>query len=215
MSKSEIGVQMVNSDAANSLDQLVSLLCLCCIAAMAYFAFTISPESPKQSNLLLPRQVAPCEMDQPGYFRGELYGTVQQNLDWKGGSMLCDGMTRPEGEGIRLIFSEQTNPDIPGLVFIIGLADAELGAPEIELEANVTVIDQTSGKFYGTKEQPRCWTRLTEQLRLTGTVDETWRINGSLYCASALAALVGPGSVTLGDIEYSGIMKPAPDIADY
>ena len=97
------------------------------------------------------------------------------------------------------------------LVLVIGIADAQLGAPEQELEANVTIIDQVSGKFYSTQEQPRCWTRLTTQLRLTGTIEESWRLDGRLYCASALAALAGPGSVTLDEIEYSSLMKPATE----
>jgi len=48
---------------------------------------------------------------------------------------------------------------------------------------------------------------------LSGTAEETWRLDGRLYCASALAALTGPGSVTLDELEYSGIMKPADEQA--
>ena len=190
-------------------DGLITFLCVGCIAVMGWFTFTLQLNDPDTVGLLSSRQLTPCVMDQDGYLKGELYGAVRRSLNWSGEDMLCDGMSRPEGRGIRLVFSEQVDPDIPGLVIVIGIADARLGAPEEELEANVTIIDQLGGRFYSTQEEPRCWTRLTTQLRLTGTVEESWRLDGRLYCASALAALVGPGSVTLDDIEYSSLMKPA------
>jgi hypothetical protein len=191
-------------------DRLIAVLCLGCVAATGWFTFTLQPAL-DSSNPLTSRQMNPCVMDQDGYLKGELYGSLRKTLDWQGESMLCDGMNRPEGKGIRLVFSEHVDPDNPGLVLVIGVADARLGAPEQELEANVTIIDQVSGKFYSTQEQPRCWTQLTTQLRLTGTTEESWRLDGRLYCASALAALVGPGSVTLDEIEYSSLMKPATE----
>jgi hypothetical protein len=189
-------------------DRLIAVLSLGCIAATGWFTFTLQPAL-NNSDLLAARQMSPCVMDQDGYLKGDLYGAIRKTLDWNGESMLCDGMNRPEGQGIRLVFSEHVDSGNPGLVLVVGIADARLGAPEQELEANVTIIDQVSGKFYSTQEQPRCWTRLTTQLRLTGTVEESWRLDGRLYCASALAALVGPGSVTLDEIEYSSLMKPA------
>jgi len=117
-------------------------------------------------------------------------------------------MNRPDGQGYRLVFHEQVTPDLPGLMFVIGLADAELGVTGKEIQANVTIIDQVNGTFFSTQEQPRCWSTLTDQQLLRGTVEETWRINGELYCAGALAALMGPGSVTLADVRFSGIVKP-------
>lgn len=159
----------------------------------------------------MPRELSPCMMDIPGFVRGKLYGDLETTLDWSGKSMLCDGMERPEGKGIRLVFNENVDPQQPGLIMVIGIADAVLGAAEEELVANVTIIDQQSGSFYSTRSQPRCWTRIENQLRLTGTVRETWRLGGKLYCAGALPALTGRGSITLGDIEYSGIMQPEKD----
>jgi hypothetical protein len=211
MDKAEIQTELAGLAPNPWLNALLVALNLGCIAAIGWLLVSLSPEPETEANVFAPRQMSPCIMDQDGYMRGQLYGAVQQQLDWHGEAMLCDGMPRPEGRGMRLVFSQSVDPDVPGLMMVIGVADAVLGAPEEELEANVTIIDQTNGKFYSTQEQPRCWTRLTSQLRLTGTVEETWRLDGNLYCASALAALVGPGSVTLGDIEYSGIMKPTLD----
>jgi hypothetical protein len=194
---------------SSALHGLLAVLNIACIAVIGWLIVSIDPARLAGPGDFAPRLMSPCVMDQDGYLRGQLYGSVEKTLDWQGAAMLCDGMPRPEGLGIRLVFAEQTNPDQPGLVIVIGLADAVLGDPEQELEANVTVVDQHSGQFYSTQSEPRCWTRLINQLRLRGTSTETWRLDGELYCASALAALAGTGSVTLGDITFSGIMKPA------
>ncbi len=188
---------------------LLVLARLACIAVIGGLIGSIDPASLAGPGDFIPRLISPCVMDQGGYLRGQLYGSLEKSLDWQGATMRCDGMLRPEGRGIRLVFAEQTNPDRPGLVIVIGLADAVLGDPEQELEANVTVVDQYTAQFYSTQEEPRCWARLINQLRLRGTSTETWRLDGELYCASALAALTGTGSITLGDITFSGIMKPA------
>ncbi len=210
MDKHPTESEATDTNSITLLDQLFAVLCLGCVAATGWFTFMLQPAL-DNNNLLASRQMSPCVMDQDGYLKGDLYGALRKTLDWQGESMLCDGMDRPEGQGIRLVFSEHIDPDNPGLVLVIGIADARLGAPEQELEANVTIIDQVSGKFYSTQEQPRCWTRLTTQLRLTGTIEESWRLDGHLYCAGALAALAGPGSVTLDKIEYSSLMKPATE----
>jgi hypothetical protein len=193
------------------IDSILSLLGLGCIAAMAYFLASQNPGPGDSAAAFMPRLVKPCMMDVPGFVRGKLYGDVEQALDWSGKSMLCDGMDRPEGQGIRLVFDENADPDKAGLIIVMGVADAVLGAPAEELVANVTIIDQRNGAFYSTRSQPRCWTRIENQIRLTGTVRETWRVGGKLYCAGALPALTGRGSITLGDIEYSGIMQPSAD----
>jgi len=188
---------------------LLAILNLACVVILAWLVITTDQARMAANNDFAPRLMAPCVMDQDGYLHGQLYGAIERPLDWNGSAMLCDGMPRPEGRGIRLVFAEQANPDLQGLVIVIGLADALLGESSGELTANVTVIDQQQQQLYSTQEDPRCWVRLTHQQRLHGTNSETWRLDGELYCASALAALTGPASLTLGDLEFSGVMKPA------
>lgn len=199
----------MNSTGESIWHGLLPVLNLFCIAIIGWSILDIDPGKFAAAGDFAPRMMTPCVMDQDGYLRGRLYGSIDQALDWRGATMLCDGMLRPEGEGIRLVFAEQNNPEQPGLVLVIGLAQAVLGDSRKELEANVTVIDQNSGQFYSTQDEPRCWTQFSKQLQLRGTSIETWRLDGELYCASALAALTGTGSVTLSDITFSGIMKPS------
>ncbi|MCP4275514.1 MAG: hypothetical protein GY779_04065 [Gammaproteobacteria bacterium] len=181
---------------------------LCCIVWLSWQAFTAPVLKTGSTNDFKRRLLVPCIMDNDGYLRGQLYGTIQSNLDWHGANMRCDGMQRPGGQGIRLVFDEHLDEDQPGLLIVIGIADAILGQSIKELPANITIINQSNSQFFSTQEQPRCWTTFDEQILLTGTTKETWRINGHIYCASALAELTGPGSITLGEIEFSGLFKP-------
>ncbi len=195
--------------ATTTGEQLLAALNLACIAALCWFAVSLKPTARQADDWLAPRAMSACVMDQDGYLRGPVFGAVQTTLDWQGEHMRCDGMLRPEGRGIRLVFSGPRQAGPGDLVIVMGLAEAELGIDKGELAANVTIIDEATGRFYATQKEPRCWTQITSQLRLSGTVEETWRLDGRLYCASALAALTGPESITLGEINYSGVMKPA------
>jgi hypothetical protein len=196
---------MNNAKQLNStgLEIFTQTTALCCVALLAWWAF--SPPEVQEKNSFAPRPLSTCMMDKEGYLRGQVYGILQIELDWRGKQMRCDGMYRPEGQGIRLVFDQHEQSP---LLIVIGIADAKLGAPATELSANVTVIDQLNGNLFSTQEEPRCWTTFTEQLKLTGTTEELWRINGELYCASGLPQLAGSGSITLSDIEYSGLFKP-------
>jgi hypothetical protein len=193
-------VQQINSKGLETFTQVTTL---CCVALLAWWAFS-TPEGQEKSSFA-PRPLTTCVMDKEGYLQGHVYGTLQIELDWRGKQMRCDGMHRPGGRGIRLVFDQHEQSP---LLIVIGIADAELGSPVTESPANVTVIDQLNNNLFSTQEEPRCWTTFTEQLKLTGTTEELWRINGELYCASGLPQLAGSGSITLSDIEYSGLFKP-------
>jgi hypothetical protein len=189
-------------------DTIIKIISLCCVAWLGWLALTPPITGSDDASSFQRRVPVPCIMDNDGYLRGQLYGNIQTNLDWHGSSMRCDGMRRPDGQGIRLVFDEHLDEEQPGLLIVIGIADAVPGQVIEELPANITIINQTNGQFFSTQEQPRCWTTFDEQILLTGTTVETWRINGHIYCASALAELTGSGSVTLGEIEFSGLFKP-------
>ncbi len=69
--------------------------------------------------------MAPCILNNPGYLHGRLYGSLAATIDWRGPELTCDGMTRPNNEGIRLIFASPENEDQARLIFVIGI-DGEL-----------------------------------------------------------------------------------------
>jgi hypothetical protein len=190
----------------STIEALVSALSLALVFFIGWNTFTL-PATSVTDKGLAPRAMAACSLDQDGYLRGELYGSVKQTLSWQGVDMACDGMPKPGGSGIRLAFREHADPDTPGLSFVIGIDGAAPGQPFDELAANVTLNDQTGGRFYSTQGLEQCWASTTELVELTGTVEKVWRIDGLLYCAGALPAAAGSGSVTIVELQFSGIIR--------
>ena len=188
------------------LSRLTSIVGACCIALLGWWTFSAPPDT--GFNPLAPRAMSPCVMDQDGYFSGQLYGALELKVDWRGAQMRCDGMRRPDGAGLRLVFDEHTDEDIPGLLVVIAVPSATPGAPVVEQPAGITLIDQTSGAFFTTSDEPGCWTSFTEQVELQGTVTETWRINGELFCLDPLTGVNNKGSIRLGDFRFSGLYIP-------
>ena len=193
------------SDYSIPPDPVTALAAIALVALLASQLLGLEPAS--QGFSLAPREMTGCVMDQAGFLRGELYGEVRQTLDWQGEAMACDGMPKPDGRGVRLAFRQYVDPDLAGLVVVIAIDNVAPGASFEEEPANVTINDQQGGRFYSSLGADRCWVSLRELVELTGTVDPAWRMNGLLYCLSALPAANGGGTVTLNELEFSGLLR--------
>ena len=152
-----------------------------------------------------PALLSPCLMDRPGFLTGPVYGDITANIDGHGAELGCDGMRRPGEHGLRLFFSAHP-PGGGGLVLVLGI-DADLATlTGAEHGTGVTLIDETGSRFYHAGAD-RCWTQVSEVAPLPA--EASFRINGRLYCAGALPAVSDSGSVTLGDIAFSGRLHDA------
>jgi hypothetical protein len=180
---------------------LLALVAAACITALA----TIQPASqpPATESILGEREFSPCTMDTEGFLAGKIFGAIERELDWRGATMLCDGMPRPAASGFRLMFSENASQPELGLRFVIGIVGASIGNVNTEHVANVTVIDQDRSMFFSTQGLERCFVKLTSQTAIKQQPGD-WRIGGQLYCVGAVASVDGSDAVTLGDIEFSG-----------
>lgn len=148
----------------------------------------------------------PCTMDRDGFLRGSVYGAISMHFDWSGSGLTCDGMLRPAAGGIRLFFAKDLGRrGAPGRILVVlgidGLPAELVGQ---ERAANVTVIDERNGRFFGTRGAGRCWTTVQSARRLAMLGPDQYRIDGRLYCSGTLPSLRDLSSLTLGDIEYSG-----------
>ncbi|MDP2325509.1 MAG: hypothetical protein Q8N51_15985 [Gammaproteobacteria bacterium] len=154
----------------------------------------------------------PCTLRPPGYLRGRFFGAVNLTANWSGKNLLCDGMPKPGGEGVRLFFAGEQ----PGggrlsvLIAIDGRPDGLAGA---ERPANVTVIDERAGRFFGTSGKGRCWTSIGSVTALARSRDYPagHRIEGMLYCLGALPSLGDRASLTLGDLHFAGRISADED----
>jgi hypothetical protein len=194
------------------VDSLISGAACLCVAVLGWWAFTLELPAPQGNGSLAPRPLLECVMDREGFLRGTLYsGQTGTNINWRGKDLRCDGMFRPDGAGVRIVFDQYLDKDKPGIVLLMGVADARLDEPVNEALANITLIDQVAGRFYTTGDQSRCWTSFLDQQKLLGTSEETWRIDGIIFCQGPLTELRGNGRIQLSEMEFSGLFRPGLD----
>jgi hypothetical protein len=186
------------------LIEFLGMVAVVAIASGVIISRPGSSPATSDSELPDPAAIVPCVMNTAGYLNGRLYGELAKTIDWRGPEMDCDGMTRPNNNGIRLIFASPDSEDAPRLIFVIGI-DGELeNLQGQEEKVNITIIDQASGRFYSTVGRDRCWTTVESVAAIPEQASPVYRVDGELYCAGALPSLSGKGSVTLGDFRYSG-----------
>lgn len=143
-------------------------------------------------------------MDRDGRLQGNLFGAVRQTIDWSGEDLLCEGMIRPGGDGIRLIFSRNSTSSTARIVLVIGIGNLGPGETGEDLPANVTLIDEATGRFFNAQGIERCWATVHEQQQLSKNPVAVYRVDGELYCAGSLPSVNGLESVTLHEIRFSG-----------
>ncbi len=182
-----------------ALGLTADLIGLCGILLFPLLFFPALLPAPKP-DVQSPPATDYCLMDRPGYLRGKVYGALQLDIDWTGESLSCEGMYCPNNNGIRLFFSGNETE----LAVVIGIDGRPGNMLDRELNVNVTVIDRQRGWFYSTGGQDRCWTRIDAVELYRPQAEEHYRVDGVLYCAGALPSLNDSGSITLGDIHYSG-----------
>jgi hypothetical protein len=137
-----------------------------------------------------------------GYLRGQIFGALAMNLDWSGEKLGCEGMSRPDGKGTRLQFAWDQG-DGERLVLVMGIDGTAISVAGAEKPANVTFIDERSGRFYSSGGTGRCWTDIVRLASLPAA-SHAHQLKGRLYCTGALPALNDYSSLTLGDLHYYG-----------
>jgi hypothetical protein len=191
----------------NILQRTISILGLACVGVLFALVFTTSPRfSSRTASVpgIRPVEFNTCLMDRDGRLQGELFGAVRQTIDWRGEDLLCAGMIRPGGDGIRLIFSRNSPSSTARLVLVIGIRDIGPGETGEDLPANVTLIDEATGRFFNAQGIERCWATVEEQQQLSEKPAAVYRVDGELYCAGSLPSVNGSESVTLDDVRFSG-----------
>lgn len=147
----------------------------------------------------------PCSLRPPGYLRGRFFGAVDLRAEWSGAGLVCEGMQRPDGNGVRLFFAGE-QPGGGRLSVLIGIDGRTEDLAGGERPANVTVIDERESRFFGTRGSGRCWTIISKVAVLPRSRDYPagHRIDGVLYCLGTLPSLGDRTSLTLGDLHFAG-----------
>lgn len=141
-----------------------------------------------------------CQSVDDGFLSGRLYGAIERAVEWRGTNMKCEGGERPGDDGLRIVFAAPGNVDADRLVFVIGISGSIDDLADSEHVANVTIIDEKTGRFFSSGRQDRCWTTVT-------SVDgdgHRYSVGGEVYCSGSLPSLTDASSVSLSDMRYSG-----------
>lgn len=187
---------------------VVGLLGAAIAIALGYFFISQRPVAPARpaATLTGPPVLPPCVMDKPGYLSGEIFGSISLTMDWQGSALSCDGNRRPQDKGLRLFFAGHLEGGADQIVLVLGIDASAADFGPREYPVNVTLIDESAGGLYHSGPD-RCWTRVTELVGLDHGRGQTFRVDGEIYCVGAIPSLSDQGSITLGEIAYSGRLR--------
>lgn len=147
----------------------------------------------------------PCTLRPDGFLRGRFFGALSLTADWSGAGLSCDGMRRPDGEGVRLFFARE-RPGAGRVSVLIGIDGRPEDLVGAERPANVTVIDEREGRFFSAGGPGRCWASInsvTDLPRASGG-HAGYRIDGLVYCVGALPSVGDHSSLTLSELRFAG-----------
>ena len=172
------------------------------IAAAALLA--ACNKAPDTAPAGLEAEIAPqFNCGRGGYLRTSLFGAVSADIDWPAVAVSCEGMPRPDALGARLRFAGHAAEIGQDLAIIIAMPGLERGATGDEMKTNATVILEGSGRFFSTAADDVCWTDVLRQEPLS---DERFAIGGKLYCIGPLIEVNGDASVSIPELEFSGLL---------
>jgi hypothetical protein len=127
-------------------------------------------------------------------------GDFVADLNWANAGTRCDGGPRPAGDALRLMF----NRDDEGLLIVIGITGLARGATGSGLLANVTVVRQGLGLFYGTLGADACIVDVETNVAEPGFAD-AYRVSGHGRCAAAIEAIGREGEIRIAPFEFTGL----------
>lgn len=101
-------------------------------------------------------------------------------------------------------------PDITTVAFILGIPRLEKGATGAEFNTNVTLMEEGTGRFYGTPDTSNCWTDIEFQVPVSPDDASKYRIGGTVYCISPLAEVHGGSSIGFTELKFSSRLNWNP-----
>jgi hypothetical protein len=145
-----------------------------------------------------------CLPGERAFLRAKLDGSIHRELSWSAPTLNCAGSVRPDGDGLRLRFTDSTDQD--KLVLLFGITGLKEGATGKALPANLTIIMEGKGEFYATQGDNKCTVDELRQEPLQGIPlkQRAWRISARGFCTQPARALNGSGSVLVTRFDFLG-----------
>jgi len=135
-----------------------------------------------------------------GHLQLEISGDFTAEVDWGNAGTVCDGGPRPGGDALRLAFSREADE----LMVLVGITGLERGATGEGLLANITIVRQGMGRFYGTLGAHACVVDVTANRPEPG-IEDGYRVSGQGRCAAGIEAIGRPGEIRVSPFEFTGL----------
>lgn len=156
-----------------------------------------------------------CLPSGDGFLQARLDGALEMRLDWKNEGTQCEGMPRPEGNGIRLSFSRSLEGEGRQLLIVLGIAGLSESSSGRALPANLTIIQEGGKQIFGTLGDDKCVVDEIEQQLITpwSPQGRTYRVTGRGFCMQPARAVGGDESVLMSSFDFAGQVRYTDTVA--
>lgn len=134
-----------------------------------------------------------------GGLKLHISGEFDASVNWRNEGTRCEGGPRPAGDALRLMFSR----DEDGLLMVLAITGLERGETHEALPANLTIVRQGLGLFYGSLGADTCMVEVDENLALADHAD-TYRIGGRGRCEAPIPAISRDAEIRVAPFEFTG-----------
>ncbi len=145
------------------------------------------------------------ECGDDGRLSAEIYGAIRASLDWHRNDVECEGMPRPDGSGVRLRFGGEAGAGEWPIAVIIAMPDFTRDTTKTEFSANVTLIQEGSGRFFSTSDLDNCLCEIAA-VRPLDDSGKRVGVSGALYCVSPLPEVNGGSSISVPELLFTGLL---------
>jgi hypothetical protein len=152
-----------------------------------------------------------CLPGQEGFLTMKLRGSIEQEVRWTEPALACEGMSRPDGRGLRLRFA---GPRAGGeLAVVFAAPELRAGASGKTIPVNVTLLDGAGERIYGTQGDSRCAFDEVEQQPLESAAlpPHSYRVSARGFCTAPARAVDGSGAVFLTRFDFAGLVSLGAD----
>ncbi len=149
-----------------------------------------------------------CLPENAGFLSMRLRGSIEADVNWHEPGLECTGMARPDGRGMRLRFAGRL-PEAGELAILFAAPDLGMGVSARGVPVNVTLLDETGERIYGTQGENRCVFDEVEQTALDdqSLPPRSYRVTARGFCTVPATALDGDGSVLLTRFDFAGLVS--------
>jgi hypothetical protein len=155
-----------------------------------------------------------CLPGERGFLQASLRGALNEQLDWRGAQLQCEGGARPQGKGLRVSFAGPLGNSGRRLRLVFGLAAAPGARLLHTLPANVTAIVENENRVYATLGDDKCTVESLLQEPLpapmpaaaAGSARE-YRIAARGFCVSPAATLSGDEHLYIDRFDFAGRVR--------